>query len=63
MKTALKVFHTINEALTRIESAPRGEAVAIAEALKRINEELCDKIIEILNDRHEGRTAETNPNS
>jgi hypothetical protein len=63
MNNVLKVFHKINEGLTRIETAPRGEAARIAEALKQINEELCDKFIEILNDRNDRGTTQTSSNS
>ena len=63
MKNVLKVFHTINDGLNRIESAPRQEIVQIVEALRLINEELCDKFIEILKEKHEGRVVETNSNS
>jgi hypothetical protein len=63
MNKVLQVFHKINDGLTRIETAPRGEAARIAEALKLINEELCDKFIEILNEKNERGTTETSSNS
>lgn len=60
-KVLKQVFHRINDGLTRIETAPQGEAARIAQSLKIINEELCDKMIEILNEKqkYERSTAET----
>jgi len=62
MNKVLQVFHKINDGLTRIETAPRGEAARIAEALKLINEELCDKFIEILNGHVSSISYRTNIN-
>ena len=50
------VFRKINEGLLQIQNAPRGEVVRISESLIQINEELCDKIIEIVTNDTTDRT-------
>lgn len=50
---AKKVFRLIDETLDQMKMAPRGEVVRIAESLQRLNEEICDKFVEILNKTNE----------
>lgn len=49
LRDAKKVFRRIDDALIRLQVAPKGESARIAESLRVINMELCDKFIEIYN--------------
>jgi len=42
------LFRTINDGLAQIESLPQPEAVRMLQSLRRINEEMCDYVIDLV---------------
>ena len=42
------LFRTINDGLSQAESSPGPEAIRILQSLKKINEEMCDYVIELV---------------
>lgn len=42
------LFRTINDGLIQIESAPIQEQVRVVQSLKKINEEMCDHVIDLV---------------
>lgn len=42
------LFRAINDGLTQVESLPQPEAVRLIQSLRRINEEMCDYVIDLV---------------
>lgn len=55
-----RVFRLIDESLDQMKMAPRGEVVKIAESLQKLNEEMCDKFVEIIKEREKYEALRTN---
>jgi hypothetical protein len=55
------LFRTINDGLNQVESLPTPESVRIVQSLKKINEELCDYVIDLVRayERLKSETHET----
>lgn len=50
---AKRVFRLIDDTLEQIKISPRGEILRIADSLQKLNEEICDKFIELLTEKNE----------
>ena len=55
------LFRTINDGLTQVESRPYQESIRIVQSLKKINEEMCDYVIDLVK-AYERLKSESNEN-